>query len=310
MSGRHKVRCKTKAMNSTAGALRQSCSSIARSTGEPLYGTAPTAQSWILLEQPGPWGPDALFESNLDPGFTGELVKRSTRIGGRILLIRRRSGRYESSEVTCYLARSGAGEVWMEEIRLADPSDLLDCELESVLHPEPPGIGTRADEAYLVCTHGRRDPCCAEYGRALINSLTPIKVPIWESSHQGGHRFAANMACFPHGLFYGRVSPEDGPATIEAHRRGEINIPNYRGRSAYDSLVQSAEYFVRNETGITAIDALTVERVSQREGRASVTFRHGAVGHTIELELTFGDPRPESCNKPKLTKPEVWARLS
>ncbi|MEX2553716.1 MAG: sucrase ferredoxin [Actinomycetota bacterium] len=297
-------------MNSTAGAIRQSCSSIARSAGEPLYGTAPVAQSWILLEQPGPWGPDALFESNLDPRFSGELTKRTTRLGCRVMLIRRRSGRYESSEVTCFLAASGAAGVWMEKIRLGNPSDLLDCELESVLHPEPPGIGTRADEAYLVCTHGRRDPCCAEYGRALLNSLTAIEAPIWESSHQGGHRFAANMACFPHGLFYGRVGRDDGPAIIEAHRRGEIYLPHYRGRSAYDSIVQSAEFLVRLETGFATIDGLTVERVSQREGRALVTFRTGSATHTVELELTTGDPRPESCNKPKLTKPEIWARVS
>lgn len=296
-------------MNLTAGALRQSCSSIARSNQEPLYGTAPTAQSWILLEQPGPWGPDALFESNLDPGFTAELAKRTTRLGMRILLIRRRSGRYESSEVTCYLASSGAGKVWMEEIQLGDPSELLDCELETVLHPEPPGIGARADEVYLVCTHGRRDPCCAEYGRALVGSLAAIEAPLWESSHQGGHRFAANMACFPHGLFYGRVSRDDGPAIIEANRRGEIYLPCFRGRSAYYPIVQSAEYLLRSETGNTAIDGLMVERVSQREGRASVTFRHGSDGHTVELELTIGEPRPESCNKPKLTKPETWVRL-
>lgn len=294
-------------MNSTAGALRQSCSSIARSIEEPLYGTAPTAQSWILLEQPGPWGPDALFESNLDPRFAGELVKRTTRIGCRVMLIRRRSGRYESSEVTCYLARSAATGVWMEEIRLANPSDLLDCELESVLHPEPPGIGTPASEAYLVCTHAKRDPCCAEYGRALMSSLTTVEGPIWESSHQGGHRFAANMSCFPNGLFYGRVAREDGPAIIESYRRGEIHLSNYRGRSAYDSIAQSAEYFVRLETGITTIDGLTVERASQREGRATVTFRHGSASYTMELELTIGDPRPESCNKPKLTKREIWS---
>jgi hypothetical protein len=195
----------------------------------------------------------------------------------------------------------------MEEIRLKSPSDLLDCELESVLHPEPPGIGTRASEVYLVCTHGRRDPCCAEYGRSLLNSLYQNEYPIWESSHQGGHRFAANMSCFPHGLFYGRVGREDGPAIMEAYRKGEIYLPCLRGRSAYDPIVQSAEYFVRSETRITEIDTLMVQRVTQRDGRASVTFRHGSASPTVELELKIGEPRLESCNKPKLTKREIWA---
>jgi hypothetical protein len=280
---------------------------MARATGEPLYGSAPTAQAWILLEQPGPWGPDALNESDLDGKVAAELARRAERFSCRILLIRRRSGRYDPYGLSCYLASSAPGAAWMERVQVRSASEVLDCELEALAQPEPPGIGTPESEIYLVCTHGRRDPCCAELGRGLLNGLAATDAPVWESSHQGGHRFAANLACFPHGLFYGRVGPSDGPEIIASYRREEIYLHCYRGRSPYDSLVQAADYFVRSETGVLDVDAFRLERVVHDNGRASVTFRDGSRRHSVNLRLFVGDPRPESCNKPdKLTKPETW----
>src|SRR3990172_3252084 len=38
----------------------QSCSAFSLALGEPLRATAPEASSWLLVEQPGPWGRDAL----------------------------------------------------------------------------------------------------------------------------------------------------------------------------------------------------------------------------------------------------------
>ena len=43
----------------------------------------------------------------------------------------------------------------------------------------------------VVCTHGRRDVCCAERGRPLA-AATALEHPgaVWESTHVGGDRFA------------------------------------------------------------------------------------------------------------------------
>lgn len=287
--------------------LRTSCSSIARSSDEPLHGTAPCAQSWILIEQPGPWAPDALSSAGLDPQHLAELTGRLAPLGTRILLIRRRSGRYTpSGGICCYLASTGGNRVWMSRLILESPEQLLDHELEALIQPDFPGIGSQVSELFLVCTHGRRDPCCAEHGRALIKGLAQEQDEVWESSHQGGHRFAANLACFPHGLFYGRVSGNRGQSIIESYRRGRIHLPLYRGRTAHQPLVQSAEHFIRLKTGIDTIEGLPVERIRQDGGRASVTMRHGSAGHTVDLELTQGEPRPESCDQPRLTSRQVW----
>lgn len=293
-------------MNSAPAASRQSCSQLARAQNEPIQATAPFATSWILVEQPGPWGPDALTESNLDSGVAAELSRRTGPLNCRVLLIRRRAGRYSGAEVTCYLANAQRAGLWMEQLTLSSPARLLDLPLEDLLTSSTaPGAGPAAQEAFLVCTHGRRDPCCAEYGRALIKELAHGP-DVWECSHLGGHRFAANLACFPHGLFYGRVQSSDARPIIERYRAGMLVLDNYRGRSSDDPVVQAADYLVRREQGILGIDALTLNGVAHNGDAAQVEFTDGPNCYRVQLALTRGAPRQESCNKPKLTAPEVW----
>ena len=42
------------------------CASLSRALGEPLLGTASRVRGWVLLEQPGPWGREAVLQSRLD----------------------------------------------------------------------------------------------------------------------------------------------------------------------------------------------------------------------------------------------------
>ncbi|HEU5385864.1 MAG TPA: sucrase ferredoxin [Streptosporangiaceae bacterium] len=44
----------------------------------------------------------------------------------------------------------------------------------------------------LVCTNGKRDRCCAVRGRPVAAAIADATGwDTWESSHLGGHRFAA-----------------------------------------------------------------------------------------------------------------------
>src|SRR5690606_7942985 len=85
-----------------AGVLRPSqvrltsvsmCSTASRELDEPLAGTAATARTWVLLEQPGPWGAKALTSSHLDPALGRALETAAKGTGVRIALIRR-TGRH------------------------------------------------------------------------------------------------------------------------------------------------------------------------------------------------------------------------
>jgi hypothetical protein len=96
---------------------------------------------------------------------------------------------------------------------------------------------------------------------------------VWQSSHIGGDRFAANLVCFPHGLFYAHVTEEAGRRIIGQYERRQLLLEGYRGRACYSYAVQAAEFFVRKETGLSALDGLRYRR-HERTGDRSwrVTF--------------------------------------
>jgi hypothetical protein len=113
------------------------------------------------------------------------------------------------------------------------------------------------DPLYLVCTHGRRDKCCAKFGYALYKHLRQrAGASVWQSSHVGGDRFAANLLCFPHGLFYAHATGESGAHIVEEYGRGRVVLENYRGRACYSQQLQAAEFFVRAESGVKGLGEL------------------------------------------------------
>ncbi len=65
------------------------CATASRDLFEPLAGTAATARTWLLLEQPGPWGAKALTSSHLDPALGRALEDAAEGTGVRVALIRR-----------------------------------------------------------------------------------------------------------------------------------------------------------------------------------------------------------------------------
>ena len=107
----------------------------------------------------------------------------------RLLLVRRPGDRLaDSGRRWAYAdSRPGREGLWWS-VRSAD-ADLLDGAVGR--------LGRRAGAerpAYLVCTHGGHDACCALRGRPLARALpAPGPADVWECSHLGGDRFAANV---------------------------------------------------------------------------------------------------------------------
>src|SRR3712207_9492680 len=60
--------------------------------------TASPAQRWLLVEQPGPWGMDALTQSRFDPAVAPRLAHRARVEGVRVLLVRRPVDRRADSQ--------------------------------------------------------------------------------------------------------------------------------------------------------------------------------------------------------------------
>jgi hypothetical protein len=233
--------------------------------------------SWLLIEQAGAWGPDALTESRFPVDVAEELQRRVA--GVRILLIRHRDGSPQGP--VFFTAHSGDFRIggsgrapWLVSAPLPDPEVLLDLDL-SALAAGKQGPGTPSDgPIYLVCTHGRHDICCADRGRPLYRAMSEARPEdTWEVSHIGGDRFAGNMLVLPRGDYFGRLEPEDGVRVAEAYDARNLDLAHHRGRSIQPRLVQAAEHFVRESEGLAGFDDVTViEYRRSSHDRAEVVF--------------------------------------
>ncbi len=257
---------------------RYGCTEAALARGEPLCGTASLVRRWILLEQPGPWGRDAVHESRLSKQTAAALQLRANELNARLVLIRR-YGRSSGGVRECFVACTASPAPWVESFFLHAPEDLLDIDLGPLRLCERVG-GRAVTRLYLVCTNGRHDACCAEFGRPLAAELNRARPEqTWECSHIGGDRFAANLLCFPHGIYYGRVGRHEGLEVVEAYERGLVDLDHYRGRAGLPFHVQAAEYFVRRHTHLLGTEDLTVlgqEAVADRRVRVTFAGRNGA----------------------------------
>ena len=247
----------------TAATFR--CSDASQARGEPVFGTASFVRRWLFVEQPGAWGPDALSQSRF-PGPTALALRRhASRAGTRVVFIRK--GRNFTGEGRrCYLATTTIEATRLTRFTIDDPQELLELDLQAHAAGRRVVGAAQNDPLILVCTHGRHDACCSIRGN-LVSRLVCARDDVdgWECSHIGGDRFAANVVCFPHGVYYGRVAPEESHALVDDYGKGTISLDHFRGRCAVPFPVQAAEYFLRRELDLTSIDDATVVGYSTRD---------------------------------------------
>jgi hypothetical protein len=286
---------------------RPRCAEESRVRGEDQVGTASFVRRWLLVEQPGAWGYDAVTTSELPADVAGPLVAAARAAGVRVLLVRR-PRRSRRSKRRVFLADSGPEQPWLRQASVSDPADLARLDVGSVFDAGGEGFGRRAPgPTFLVCTHGRHDPCCADRGRPLVRALVAAGVRrVWESSHLGGDRFAGNLVCLPHGLYFGQVEPDEAAAVVGAYRAGEIALERYRGRSCHPMVVQAAEVLARRELGLRGIDELVPSaRRRLAPGDVEVGLR-AADGRTWLARVRTTpdpDPRPLTCRTDPATPP-------
>lgn len=291
-------------------ALRCATESSAR--GEPLTGTASRVQRWLVVEQPGAWGREAPVESALDRDVALALQDSARRHRVRVLLARRAGDRRRNAERRVFLAHSGRERWWLEQLELpADrPAALLDIDLGTLAFPDPPGLGRPGPPSlHLLCTNGKHDPCCADLGRPVGRALVAAGAPdVWECSHVGGDRFAANIVCLPEGIYYGRVDPAGAARLVAEHRDGRVVLDYYRGRSCLPPLVQAADGFAREHLDERRIDGLSVLSSEHADDDTVVVLLQQRGGQTVEVAVRQ-ERVPEAvqltCNVPQTSRP--WA---
>ena len=97
----------------------------------------------------------------------------------------------------------------------------------------------------------------AEYARLGVPLAQALAArhpgQVWETTHVGGHRFAANLVLLPHGVYYGPVTLGLAAAAIDAYQRGSVVVNRYRGRAGQARADQEAEYARRAEGGALSL---------------------------------------------------------
>ena len=222
---------------------------------EPSAASAPEAsRAWLLIEHPGPW-PREAAEAEL-PAPLRALVSSAAEFGIRVQLIRRSGRRQVGDERQVFLGWTAGSAPWLRAgaVSAAAPS-LTETDLKELANGTVPSFGAVAQEpVFLVCTHGRRNACCARFGGPLAQALSARHpAQVWETTHVGGHRFAANLVILPHGLYYGPAGVAAASMAIEAYRRGEVIAARYRGRAGQPQAEQETEYVRLAEAGSLAL---------------------------------------------------------
>lgn len=289
------------------------CATVSQKQAEPLAGTAAAARTWLLIEQPGPWGAKALTQSRLDPVLGRELESAGAAAGVRVALIRR-PGRHADTHGQVrrrvFLAHTAPGRSWVRTADVDRAEDLRELDLPRLGAGEHTGFGKpyRGDPLALVCTNGKRDRCCALLGRPLAAELLATGgAGVWEITHIGGHRFSPTLLVLPYGYAYGRMSAPATKQILEEVRAGRIVIEDCRGRSAWERPAQAAELAVRRLTGEAGADALDVLGTRRTEAAVPgwlVTLGHSD-GRRWEAHVTEGaeqPPSPASCGAAPLAQ--------
>jgi hypothetical protein len=263
------------------------CSALSREASEQPFGTASTADAWLLLEYSSAWGARAFQESHLTSAVKAHLKKALQAIPrSRLLFIKQE--RASRGHLTLFTVRSTETDASISRVMLTSYEQLLSINLAAILRgDQPAGVEPWRRPLFLVCTHGRRDKCCAKFGYALYKSLrADAGDDIWQSSHVGGDRFAANLICFPHGFFYAHVTQDAGRRIINQYSQQTVSLDNYRGRCCYPSPIQAAEFFLRSQSGMSGInDVRFLDYVPLTGNHWLVRFLSQQDGRTYEIYL-------------------------
>jgi len=283
------------------------CAGASALRTESLAGTASTLRPFLLVENPGPWGVDAVRDSRLPGPVKGALAAAARAAGVRILLVRRHHRRAPREGFHVFAAYADPVAPWMETTVLAHPEDLLGLDLAALGSGRSPGLTAYDGSLFLVCTHGRHDPCCAERGRPVAAALTKAHPDeTWEVSHIGGDRFAGNLLVLPHGLYYGRLEAQSAVAVAGAHLGGWLELDHLRGRSGLGTAAQTAELALRRTLEETREDAVRVVSVRRHDTELQATFAVGAASYEVRVRSLPGpDAHRLTCRALRDNAPPV-----
>ncbi|UYN91314.1 MAG: hypothetical protein KIT70_08095 [Anaerolineales bacterium] len=284
------------------------CSLESLNAQEPMAGTAPKAHVWFMLEYTPRWGHKAWEESSIAAEIRQAVDEQLKQIPGARLLLIRQKDRVEGLR---FFAAVLSEQPVLYRFQLAGYEDLTELDLVSMVAGSDKYLDNRTDEPLLlVCTNGQRDACCVLHGIAVYNALnSQLGSAVWESSHHGGHRFAANILAFPSGRSYGRLRADNALGIAQAIAEGNVPVEYCRGNTAWAEPAQAAELLLRQQLGMQQEGALRLlDSQPAGESRWRVRFAAENGEHELLVERVEGAPVHASCGDEKMS-PSIEYRL-
>ena len=265
------------------------CSDASLDAEEVMAGTASRVDLWMLLEYDSAWMKGALRENMLPVAVNERLEGWLNALpNSRLQFIKSADG-HGGGRLSFFVVLSREREPVTLRFELDSYEDLLAIDVpKAVSSPQSFIPHTEHSPIYLVCTHGSYDGCCGRRGVPVLRELGSLRGgAAWQTTHLGGHRFAANLVCLPHGVYYGRVSAEGVLALVSDYENGLVTMENLRGRSCYPKAAQAAEYFLRMETGAREIDRYALLGVRESgDGSARIDFKDSGNGRLYSLVVS------------------------
>lgn len=250
---------------------KQFCAQVSRDAQEPYIGTAPRVDTWLLLEYAGVWESSEIEDSHLPetvkswianvsathPHFRAQLIRQQTRI---------------EQSITCFIGISQENRQALYRFQLENYDELLLLNIRAIIDGDSCYEKHIIDTPlFLICTHGKHDLCCSKFGMPVyLEATRQAGECAWQTSHLGGDKFAANMLCLPHGIYYGRVAVPEIETIISKYHQGILYVEKYRGRTCYTAIEQAADCFlhiITNKQSISAFQLLSTQHTGDEAYR-------------------------------------------
>ncbi|WP_019549474.1 sucrase ferredoxin [Streptomyces sulphureus] len=271
------------------------CAEAARVRGDLLAGTAPYGRTWVLVEYRGGWPVNGFDGLDLDPGTKALVFSAAQAVRARVLLIRRHgSGRSHGPRRWAVLHHETSGAhrqqwgVWNRDEDLAQIAEALGA---------PGDLGR--PPVVLVCTHGKHDVCCAVRGRPVGRALSERRPDqVWECTHVGGDRFAANVVVVPDGVYYGGLDAGSALVTVEEHLADRVHAEHLRGYTDLRPPQQAAVAAVLRRFGPAGRHEYAVAETSRVSGdrwSVRVTGSRPSTDFDVDVRSHRAPPRQLTC---------------
>jgi hypothetical protein len=119
---------------------------------------------------------------------------------------------------------------------------------------------------------------------------------VWECSHVGGDRFAANLLLVPSGELFGSLDGPAALAVVAAFDAGRLDLPHHRGRYGRPLVEQAAEHHLRVALEEDRLGAVRPLRIEGGDPRWTVELAAAGRRHRVSLVARRSEPALLTCS--------------